>query len=77
LLNRRLLNSATLRTGPSQEIARSGRSSRSLAWRAYSIALITLMSSSPATSKSFSSEGVPVTSSPPGGKATMPRSIAP
>src|SRR2546428_767576 len=73
----RRLNSATLRTGPSQEMASSGRSTRSFAWRAYSIALMTLTSSSPATSRSFNSAGVPVTSSPPWGSATMPRSIAP
>jgi len=70
----RLENSATLFTGPSLVIPISGRSRSRSAWRAYSTALITLTSSSPATSSSFSSAGVPVTSS--AGTVTAPRSMA-
>ena len=71
----RWLNSATLRTGPSHDIAMSGSRWYAPALRAYSTADTTETSSSPATSRPFSSVGEPVTSSPSSG--TTPRSIAP
>ena len=56
-------NSATLCTGPSQVMARSGSRWYAAAFRAYSTADTTLTCSSPAASRSFSSDAVPVTSS--------------
>ena len=67
-------NSATLCTGPSQLIARSGSRWYSAAFRAYSTAETTLTCSSPAASRSLSSEAVPVTRL--AGTPTSPRSIA-
>ena len=66
--------SATLWTGPSQVMARSGSRWYSAAFRAYSTAETTLTWSSPAASRSLSSDAVPVTSS--AGTLTSPRSIA-
>ena len=68
-------NRATLCTGPSQVMARSGSRWYAAAFRAYSTAETTLTCSSPAASRSFSSDAVPVTSS--AGTRTSPRSIAP
>src|SRR5678815_178782 len=68
-------NSMTLRTGPSQEIARSGSRRYRLASRAYSTADTTLISSVPSAMRRLSALGTPVTILPPSG--TTPRSIAP
>ncbi len=71
----RLEKSATLCTGPSQVIARSGSRWYAAAFRAYSTAETTLTCSAPAASRSFSSDAVPETSS--AGTLTSPRSMAP
>ena len=71
----RSLNSMTLRTGPSQEIARSGRSKYRSQSRAYSTADTTLTSSDPSAMRRFSAVGTPSTIDPASG--TIPRSTAP
>jgi hypothetical protein len=70
-----LANSETLRTGPSHEIARSGRRRYRCESRAYSTAETTLTSSVPAAIARLSAVGTPSTSSASSG--TTPRSMAP
>jgi len=67
--------SRTLRTGPSQEMARSGSKTYRFASRAYSTAETTLTSRLPAAIWRLSSVGTPSTSV--ASKRTAPRSTAP
>src|ERR671921_243078 len=67
--------SITLRTGPSQEIARSGSSRYRAASRAYSTAEMTLMSSAPFAISRLRLDRMPSTSS--ASSATTPRSMPP
>jgi hypothetical protein len=71
----RLEKRATLCTGPSQVIARSGNRWYAAALRAYSTAETALTCRAPAASRSLSSDAVPETSS--AGMLTSPRSMAP